>query len=234
MNKSREVLLRRTTAILAAIGIVLMLIGGLVGGGATILISGLGAIVCVAAWGVAVALSLLARRFQWLALLAGTAIVSVILGFLQLGVYSQSDQRTTALLQVAFLAFAFGALITSLVATDSIFDRAPAAMSGALALIVLIVGGVIIGGAIGNNQAGVPPRFIEFGFHLYLLSGIFAVVTWILGSAASFLSRAWGWFALAVLLPGIGGFMFGLFGPTRLDVKLAQEDKRARRVAGVA
>jgi len=234
MNKARETLLRRTATILALIGLVVMILGGLFGGGATTLISGIGAVLCVAAWGVALALSLLGRRFEWLGFLAVSALIGLILGILQLGVYTQADQRTTALLQVAFLPFAFSAFIAGVVTAVSVFDRTPAAVVGAVALLALIVGGTMIGGAIGNEVAGVPQHFVEFGFHMYLLSGVYAILTWIMGIVASLRSRAWGWFATSLMLPAIGSFMFGLFGPTRLDVKLAQEDKRARRAAGVA
>jgi uncharacterized membrane protein len=58
-------------------------------------------------------------------------------------------------------------------------------------------------------------------------------MAWIVGLIISYRTGAWGWFALVVLLPAVGAFMFGLFGPTRADVLMAQEQTRHRRAAGL-
>ena len=221
---------RRIISILAFVGITVIFVSGLFLGQTPQIISVIGGVIALAAWGYAMVTALSARQYDWAAILGIALVIGVALAL-----YSLADNTPdtvsvpqTGALTIAYLASAFGAL-----GAGAAVERGIPTYCGAWALLTLVIGGTLVGGAIGTHIGGAAPYITTVGFHLYTIAGVLAAFAWVVGLVVSYRTKAWGWFALVVLLPAIGAFMFGLFGPTRQDVQMAQENVRQRKAVGM-
>ncbi|GEM_PF-5548905 len=234
MSATTLILLRRVATISSLLGILLLIVGGFFGGGPYYVMSFLGALLALVAWGAGIWLALGNRRVTWLVLhayFALAAVVTVVMSFLQI---HSGDQQLAAIFIVTFVPLAVAGLASGTVTTEDALERGTAAVLGGLGLILLIVGGTTISDTTGANpQLPETIRMLGIGYHLYLVTGILALATWIIGLIVSARIQAWGWFATVLLLPGIGAFMFGLFGPSLQDVLQARENAKSRREAGI-
>ncbi|HEU0025995.1 MAG TPA: hypothetical protein VFQ25_02680 [Ktedonobacterales bacterium] len=221
---------RRIITILAFLSIVVIFVSGLFLGTPPQIASAVGGILAFAAWLFAVATALRTRQYDWVALLLIALAIGALLAVGTLADYTPDSVSIpqTAGLTIAFMSSAYGAL-----GARSVLERGMPTFCGVWALLTLVIGGTLVGGAIGTNIGAAAPYITTVGFHLYAIAGVLAAFTWVVGMVVSFRTGAWGWFALVLLLPAIGALMFGLFGPTRQDVLMAQEHARQRRAVGL-
>jgi hypothetical protein len=221
---------RRIIALLASLGILIIFVSGLVQGTVPQILSVVGGVLTVAAWGFALVTAIMNRQVDWvvtliLALVAGAAIAYLTLTDASPDAVSIPQTGGQA---IGFLAAAYAAL-----GSRPVVERNFPSFTGAWGLLTLVIGGTLVGGAIGTDIGASQPYITAVGFHLYLIAGVLALFAWIVALILSFRVGAWGWFAVVVLLTAVGAFMFGLFGPTRQDVLMAQEHARQRRAAGL-
>ncbi len=233
MSAATLILLRRIATICGLLGVFLLILGGFFTG-STYLVSFLGVLLVLVAWGDGIWLAARAGRMSWLvvhAYFALMAIVTLAMSFVQI---QSSDLRLAAIMIVTFVPIGIAGILSGAVSSDDAFVRATAATLGGAALILLIVGGTAISDTVGANPA-LPAtiRTLGIGYHLYLVTGILAFAAWIVGLISAVRTQAWGWFTTALILPGIGSFMFGLFGPSAQDVIQARENAKSRREAGI-
>ncbi len=232
MSTATLSLMRRIAAITGLLGFVLLIVGAFFILHGNYIISGVGALVGVVAWLVAVYIGIGASRLGWLIFEAYIAVFAVALGLISFLMLSFTDERFGAIFVLTFGLLAIGGFVAGIVNSEEIFERKIAATLGATGFVILIVGGTIIGNSVGA------PRIIgslenAVGDHMYVISGVLGLAAWIIGAVTAYRIKAWGWLIFSILLPGIGAFMFGLFGPSAQDVKQARENAAARRAAGV-
>jgi hypothetical protein len=107
-----------------------------------------------------------------------------------------------------------------------------------LAFIMIIGGGTLINSVFSTvpNQPGAifPLKSDTFyaGVDMYVAAGILAFMAWIFSVVYSGRHSMWGWFATALLLPGIGALLLGFFGPTPQDYQQGKASAAAKRAAG--
>ena len=214
------------------LAILVIFIPGLFQGSTFTAVSFVGAAIAVIGWGYAMFIALRARMNDWVLSL----VISLVLA-LALSAFSIAREGSNGPLgasQLGFLSLAFLTIGFSVLGGGAkVMERGVAAFYGGWGLLTLVVGGTLVGGSIGTTISAAAGYIITFGFQLYAVAGVLGAFAWIIGLVAGFRTKAWGWFALIVLLPAIGAFMFGLFGPTRHDVLMAQEQARQRRAVGL-
>jgi hypothetical protein len=226
---------RRIINLLAFAGIVVIVVSGLFQGTAPQFISIAGGVLALAAWVYALVTAIQARQFGWVGILVAALLIGAALAVSTLSALDPADKTPDSVsvpqmggLTIAFLATTYAAL-----GAGPAIERALPTYCGAWALLTLVIGGTLVGGAIGTNIGAAAPYITTVGFHLYSIAGVLAAFAWIVGMIVSFRTGAWGWFALVVILNAIGAFMFGLFGPTRQDVLMGREAARQRRAVGL-
>jgi hypothetical protein len=230
MDGSKTASARRIINILAFVGIVVIFVSGLFLGTTPQIISAIGGVIVLAAWGYAIVTAMSARQSDWAAVLALALIAGAALAFITL---TDNTPNSVSIPQTGGLTIAFLAATYATAGAGPALERSLPTFCGAWALLTLVIGGTLVGGAIGTNIGAAAPYIMTVGFHLYMIAGVLAAYTWIVGMIVSFRTGAWGWLTLVVLLPGIGAAMFGLFGPSRRDVLMAQENARQRRAVGL-
>lgn len=232
MDSSITAKSRRQVSLIETLAILVIFISGLFQGSTPTTISFVGVAIAVIGWGYAMFIAARARRSDWVVLL----LVSFVIA-LALSVYSIVRSGSNGPLgasQLGFLSLAFLTLGYSILGgAANVMERGIAAFYGGWGLLTLVIGGTLVGGAIGTTISAAAGYIITFGFQLYAVAGVLGAFAWVVGLVTGFRTKAWGWFALIVLLPAIGAFMFGLFGPTRHDVLMAQEQTRQRRAVGL-
>ena len=221
---------RRIITILAFLSIVVIFVSGLFLGMAPEIASAVGGILAAAAWLFSVATALRARQLDWV----GVLLIALVIGaLLALGTLTDPTPDSVSIPQTAGLACAFMSAAYGALGARTALERGIPTFCGAWALMTLVIGGTLVGGAIGTNIGAAAPYITTVGFHLYAIAGVLAAFTWVVGVVVSFRTGAWGWFALVLLLPAIGALMFGLFGPTRQDILMTREHARQRRAVGL-
>jgi len=232
MSTGALALTRRIAAITGLLGLFVLIVGGFLILKGDYIVSGVGALISLVSWLAAVYIGFRASRLGWLIFEAYIAVFGVILAIISLVLLSVSDQRFGAIFVLTFGLLATGGFVAGAVNSEDVVARPVAATLGATGFVLMIIGGTIIGNSVGA-PAIIGGLENEIGDHLYLVSGVLGLAAWVIGMVTAFRIKAWGWFVFAVLLPGIGAFMFGLFGPSAQDVKQARENAEARRAAGV-
>ncbi len=221
---------RRIISILAFAGIVVIFVSGLFLGTTPQIFSVIGGVIAIVAWGYALVTALRARQFDWAATLGVALVIGVILSIITL---ADNTPDTVSVPQMGGLTIAYLASAYAALGAAPAVERGIPTYCGAWALLTLVIGGTLVGGAIGTHIGGAAPYITTVGFHLYTIAGVLAAFAWVIGLVVSFRTGAWGWFTLTLLLPAVGAFMFGLFGPTRQDVLMAQENIRQRKAVGM-
>lgn len=230
MDGTKTASARRTTNLLAFAGIIVIFVSGLFLGLIPQIISIIGGVLALGAWGYASFTAARARQIDWLAALGLALVIGAILAYITL---TDNTPDSVSVPQMGGLTIAFLASAYATLGARPALERGIPTYCGAWALFTLVIGGTLVGGAIGTNIGGAAPYIMTVGFHLYTIAGVLAAYAWIVGLIASYRTRAWGWFSLVVFLPAIGAFMYGLFGPSRQDVILAQENARQRKAVGL-
>lgn len=221
--------------LLSFVGIVTTFVSGLFLGTVPQYFSVAGGLLALAAWVYALLTAIRARQFDWGILLVIGLLIGAALAVSTLSALNPTDATPDAVsvpqmggLTIAFLASTYAAL-----GAGNVLDRGLPTYCGAWGLLTLVIGGTLVGGAIGTNIGAAAPYITTVGFHLYSIAGVLAAVAWVGAIIVSYRTGAWGWFALAVLLPAVGAFMFGLFGPTRQDVLMGRESASQRKAVGL-
>lgn len=235
MDSSTTAKPRRQIGMMAGLAIAIIFISGLLKGQVPLIISLVGAVIALASWGYAMAIAARVRHTSWLILLVIGFVVGLALS--AFSITRSSDGLNSGLLaatEFGVFAFAFFALAYGMLGGGEVIERGVAAFFGGWGLLTLVIGGTLVGGAIGTTIGAGAAYITAFGFRLYAVAGVLGLTSWIIGLVAGARTKAWGWFTLIVLLPAIGAFMFGLFGPTRQDVIMAQENARQRKAVGLS
>jgi hypothetical protein len=218
-------LLRRVGSYAGLLGAVGIFLGDLINKGSPGVISYIGVILAVIAWLLGLYLSFRKPSFGWIGLLVLAAVVGVVAGLVSLSVAGSID------LVSLFMPIAFFGYAACLSQQRDITDKSVIAVLGLIALLTVIISGTFAGGGgIGTNT---DPRVYLLNLHMYTIAGFLGLVVWILAIVNTVRIQAWGWFTTSLLLFGIGGLMFGLFGPTAEDVRQGRLQKAARRAAGI-
>lgn len=234
MDSSTGKTSRRQVSLIAGLAVVLIFIFGLVQGSIPLIVSLVGVGLAIIAWAYAAFTAVRARQMDWLILLLIGALIAVALtGVSITNVTSEPNAVPLSIAELGILPLAFITMSYGALSGEGLLARGVCAYLGGWALLSLVIGGTLVGGAIGTNIGAGSDYITELGFRLYAVAGVLAAIIWVLGLIVGARTKAWGWFAVVVLLPAIGAFMFGLFGPTRQDVLMAQEHSRARRAAGL-
>ena len=234
MDSSITASSRRQVSLIAGLAIVLIFVSGLVQGSVPFIMTVIGVALTFIAWVYAVFTAARVRQFGWVVLL----VIGLALG-LALSAYSISSTTTglsdgiLAAAELGILSLAFFALSFGMLGGSEVMARGVAAYFGGWGLLLLVIGGTLVGGAIGTSIGAASAYITDLGFRFYTGAGVLAFVAWIIGLIVGYRTKSWGWFTLVVLLPAIGAFMFGLFGPTRQDVLMSQENTRQRKAAGL-
>ena len=224
---------RRQVTILTVLAIAIIFVSGLFLGSVPAIISGVGAILALVTWIYSLITAGRARQSHWLIMLVIGLVITLVLAVVSFSSAKGPLSTIVAVSQLAFFTLAFITLGYSTMGGGDVIERSPAAFFGGWGLLSLVIGGTLVGGAIGTSVGSSAAYITALGFRLYLIAGVLGLIAWIIGLVVGARTHAWGWFALIVLLPGIGAFMFGLFGPTRQDVLMAQENTRQRKAVGL-
>lgn len=232
MSITTIALMRRIATIAGLLGFFVLLVGAFLTPKGNYLVGGVGALLSLVAWGVAVYIGVNTSRLGWLVFEAYMAVVGIVLAIFALSALKFTDERFGAIFLLTFALLAIGGFAAGVVNSEDVVVRGMAAVLGATGFVFMIIGGTIIGNSVGAPLI-IAALENSVGDHLYLASGVLGFAAWVIGIVTAFRIRAWGWFAFSVLLPGIGAFMFGLFGPSAQDVRQAAENAAARRAAGV-
>ncbi len=233
MDSSSTAKPRSQVNLIAGLAIALIFVGGLVLGTITLIITVVGVVATLVAWIYAVFIAARARQTGWLGMLGIGLVVGLALAIFSFTRATSFNDGVLAAAQFGVLSLAFVTLGYGVLGGSNLTERGTSAFFGGWALLSLVVGGTMVGGAIGTTIGAASVYITALGFRLYATAGMMALVAWIVGLIVAFRTQAWGWFAVVVLLPGIGAFMFGLFGPTRQDVLMAQENARQRKAVGL-
>lgn len=236
MDSSTNKAYRRQVSLIAGLAVVLIFIFGLLQGNIPLIVSLVGAAIAIIAWLYGSFIALRSGQRDWLLLLGLGFLVSLALIGVSITSASASGEPNAVPLSIAELGLLPLAFITMSYASLSIeplLARGVVAYLGGWGLLSLIIGGTLVGGAIGTNIGAGAAYITALGFRLYAIAGVLAAFTWVIGLMVAYRTKAWGWFVLVALLPAMGAFMFGMFGPTRQDVIMAQDNSRARRAAGL-
>jgi hypothetical protein len=232
MDSSITVKTRRQVTLIETLAILVILVPGLFQGSTSTTISFVGAAIAVAGWVYAMFIAARAHQTEWMAMLGISMLITLALAGYSIA--SEGSAGPLGAAQLGFLSLAFLTLGYSVMGGGAhVLDRGIAAFYGGWGFLALVIGGTLVGGAIGSTISAAAGYIITFGFHLYALAGVLGAFAWIIGLVIGYRTKAWGWFALIVLLPAIGAFMFGLFGPTRRDVLMAEEQTRQRKSVGL-
>lgn len=232
MSTATLAIMRRIATIAGLLGVFIIVVGAFLIPHGDYIVSAIGALLGLISWLVAVYIGIGASRLGWLVLQAYLALVAVVLAVLSIFALKFTDERLGAIFIMTFATLAVGGFIAGVVPSEEVIARPVSAALGGAAFVVMIVGGTIIGDSVGAPLATAALQN-AIGDHMYLVAGILGLAAWIIGIATAVRIKAWGWFIFAILLPGIGAFMFGLFGPSAQDVRQARENAAARRAAGV-
>ena len=232
MSIATIALMRRIATIAGLLGFFILLVGAFLTPKGNYIVGAVGALLGLAAWVVAVYLGIGASRLSWLVFEAYLALVGVVLAIFALTELKFTDERFGAIFVLTFALLALGGFAAGVVNSEDVVVRGMAATLGAAGFVIMIIGGTIVGNSVGAPLI-IAALENSIGDHLYLVSGVLGLAAWVIGAVTAFRIRAWGWFIFALLLPGIGAFMFGLFGPSAQDVRQAGENAAARRAAGV-
>jgi hypothetical protein len=232
MDSSITAKTRRQVTLIEMLAILVIFIPGVFQGSIPTLISFIGAGIAVIGWAYATFIAARARQSDWVIQLGLSFVLALALSGISLVLEGSNGPLGAS--QLGFLTLAFLTLGYSVLGGGAhVIDRGIAAFYGGWGLLTLVVGGTLVGGAIGSTISAAAGYIINYGFQLYAVAGVLGAFAWVIGLITGFRTKAWGWFALIVLLPAIGSFMFGLFGPTRQDVLMAQEQARQRRAVGL-
>jgi hypothetical protein len=174
------------------------------------------------------------REWGWLSILiiaaAGGPLLVLITGHQDLG-----------LLLLPMTAIA---AVRGLVWSDSVTDRHSFGTMAVLAVVMIIGGGTLVNSVFSTVPNQPPtlaplvwgnPESVTFfaGFDMYVTAGILALIGWIFSVMYAGRYAMWGWFATALLLPGVGALLLGFFGPTPQDYEQTKASTAAKRAAGV-
>lgn len=221
---------RRIIALLASLGILIIFVSGLFQGTTPQIISVVGGVLATVAWAYALVTAIIHRQSGWVVTLVLALVAGSIIAWITL---TDASPDAVSIPQTGGASVAFLALTYAALGSRPVVERNFPSFTGVWGLLTLVIGGTLVGGAIGTDIGASQPYITAVGFHLYLIAGVLALFAWVVGLILSFRVGAWGWFAVVVLLTAVGAFMFGLFGPTRQDVLMSQEHARQRRAAGL-
>ncbi len=230
MDGSTTLGARRIINLLAFAGIAVIFVSGLFLGFLPQVFSAIGGVIALAAWGYAIVTAARARQMDWILVLVLALLIGAGLAYITL---SDNTPDAVSIPQMGGLTIAFLASAYASLGAGTVLERGMPMYCGAWGLLILVFGGTLVGGAIGTNIGAAAPYIMTVGFHLYSIAAVLAAFAWIVGMTVSLRTGAWGWTTLVVLMPAIGAFMFGLFGPTRQDVLMAREHVRQRRAVGL-
>lgn len=234
MDSSLTARSRRQVSLIAGLAIVFIFVSGLLQGSVPFIFTMIGVALTFVAWIYSVIVAARMRQVSWIILLIVGLLVGLALAaFAQLGSGSDLNGGTLAAAQLGMLPLAFFALGYGMLGATDALERGVAAFFGGWGLLMLVIGGTLVGGAIGTNIGAAAEYITALGFRFYAGAAVLGLFAWIIGLAVAARTKAWGWFTVVVALPAIGAFMFGLFGPTRQDVLMAQENARQRKAAGL-
>jgi hypothetical protein len=143
-----------------------------------------------------------------------------------------------------FLPLTAIAAVRGLVWSESVTDRHAFGAMAVLGVIMIIGGGTLVNSVFSTVPNQPPalkplvwgnPESITFfaGFDMYVTAGILALIGWIFSFVYAGRHGMWGWFATALLLPGVGALLLGFFGPTPQDYQQTKASTAAKRAAGV-
>ncbi|HZC07896.1 MAG TPA: hypothetical protein VE338_19825 [Ktedonobacterales bacterium] len=236
MDSSLTARSRRQVNLIAVLAVALIFVFGIIIGSIAMIVSIIGGAVALIAWAYALVTAARMRQMGWIILL-----IVGLLAALALGAYAYThpikdvpNENILGVLQLGLLPLAFIAMSYGSLGGAPMLERGVSAFYGTWGLLSLVIGGTLVGGAIGTSIGAGAEYITALGFRLYVVAGVLALIAWIAGLVVGLRTKSWGWFALIILLPGIGAFMFGLFGPTRQDVLMAQENRRQRRAVGLS
>jgi hypothetical protein len=224
-----EALVRRIATPLGLVGAILLIVGGFTSHGQGNWLSYVGVALGVVTWILALVITVLNRTFGWLALLLLIGAAGPLIGYtLANGLVGFTDANglDLALLVLPLTLIGF---VVSLSHSRTIVQRSTAAALGGLSIAVIMVGGTLTSG--GGTNAISDQGVVNLGTHIYLVAAIFGLVAWLIGIVVAARNQAWGWLVATVLLLNVGGFMLGLFGPTKEDVRQSRLQRQARRAA---
>ena len=222
---------RRQVSLIASLAILVMFVSGLFTGTVPLVLTIVGVVIALAAWGYGLSIVARMRQTDWLAMLVISLLLA--LGALAVSLVKGGGDSILAGLQVGGMTFAFIVAGYASLGGAKLMERGVAAFFGGWGLLSLVIGGTLVGGAIGTTIGAASTHITDYGFRLYMIAGLLGLLAWIVGLVVGLRTQAWGWFALIVGLPAIGAFMFGLFGPSRQDVIMAQENERQRKAVGL-
>ena len=235
MDSSLTEQARRRINLIAGLAVAIIFVSGIFLGTIPLIISSIGGLLALVAWVYAMMTAVRMRQTGWLVMLVIGLVASLALAAYA---YTQTvkgipNNNILGVMELGMLLLAFVALSYGSLGATDFLQRGTSSFYGGWGLLSLVLGGTLVGGAIGTSIGAGAAYITAFGFRLYFIAGLLALIGWINGLIVGFRTKSWGWFVLIVLLPGIGAFMFGLFGPTRQDVLMAQEQARQRRAVGL-
>lgn len=234
MDSSKTVTSRRQETLIAGLAVALIFVSGILQGTIPFIATLVGSALAVIGWAYAVFIAGRSRQAGWIVYLVICLLVGLALAaYAYVSTTGGTDLAIIAASQLGFFFLAFVALSYGTLGGAGVVERGMGGFYGGWGLLSLVIGGTLVGGAIGTSIGAGAGYITAMGFRLYAVAGVLGLIAWIFGLIVSFRTRSWGWFTVVVLLPGIGAFMFGLFGPTRQDVLMAQENARQRKAVGL-
>lgn len=221
--------------LIAGLAVAIIFVSGILLGTIPLITASIGGVLALAGWVYAVLIAARMRQTGWITMLVIGLVASLALAFYA---YSQQvagvpNDNLVGVMQLGMLPLALIGLSYGTLGSAEFLQRGSSSFYGGWGLLALVLGGTLVGGAIGTSIGAGAAYITSFGFRLYAVAGLLALIAWINGLIVGIQTKSWGWFTMVLLLPGIGAFMFGLFGPTRQDVLMAQEHARQRKAVGL-
>jgi hypothetical protein len=233
-EKTEPVWQKNTIMIYALIGLVAFNVGLASSLTSFNTVSMIGVLLGVPAFLMALIYPVQRREWDWLAILIIVAACGPLLVLV-------TGHRDVGLL---FLPMTAIAAVRGLVWSESVTDRHSFGTMAVLGVVMIIGGGTLVNSVFSTvpNQPPVleplvfgNPESVTFfaGFDMYVTAGILALIGWIFSVMYAGRHGMWGWFATALLLPGVGALLLGFFGPTPQDYQQTKASAAAKRAAGV-
>lgn len=222
-EKADPIWQKRIIRLYGGAGLLALIVGGNGGTAATTPAAFAGIILALSGLGLALAATILKRRWGWVALLCILSITGIILP-------QFAHWLDPSLL---FMPLSAVVLVYGLTSSEDATDRPVFGLLGLFSIILIVIGGTLVSSVLGLEVFADQSAAYRVGIDLYLTGGALGVVAWVLAMIRAVRTRAWGWAVVSLILLNIGACMFGIFGPSVQDFEQGKEAARLRKAAGI-
>jgi hypothetical protein len=223
-----ELTIRRLGMLASLIGAALIFAAGLMTRGSGNNVVGyLGIALAVVGGAIALLVQLRIGALGWVGLLGASVLWLIVAGIFNIA----PPPRGGPNLVLMFMPLALIGVNANISEARSLVHRGVIASLGLTALLTIILSGALAGG--GGAGTVLDPGVQAMSTQLYGVAGALALVLWVAAILEAIRTTAWGWLVVVIVFFGIGGMMYGLFGPSIQDLDQTRAQAAAKKMAGV-